>query len=83
MSTYLASLSQAEEWWKAYMFSRYQGEERRQSVLDRRTNFEKRRRIAQSNELIPMSPYGRRSTDIPVKVDVDRVSEKLNALTGR
>ncbi|KEA64110.1 hypothetical protein ADIMK_1845 [Marinobacterium lacunae] len=65
------------------MFSRYQGEERRQSVLDRRTNFEKRRRIAQSNELIPMSPYGRRSTDIPVKVDVDRVSEKLNALTGR
>ncbi|MBV1789505.1 hypothetical protein KQ940_15730 [Marinobacterium sp. D7] len=82
LSTYLASLSQAEEWWKAYMFSRYDGEERRQSILDRRTNAEKRRRIVQSSELIPISPYGRRRTDIPVKVDVDLVADKLNTLTG-
>jgi len=82
LSTYLASLNQAEEWWKAYMFSRYDGDERRQSVLDRRTNFEKRKRIARSNEPIPVSAYGRRRTDIPVSVDVDLVADKVDAIRG-
>lgn len=78
LSAHLASLSQAEEWWKAYMFSRYEGDERRKSVIDRRSNFEKRRRIEQSNDLLSISPYGRRRTDIPIAVDVDLVLDKLS-----
>ncbi|GGB99401.1 hypothetical protein GCM10011352_26990 [Marinobacterium zhoushanense] len=77
ISPHLSTLQHAEEWWKAYKFARYEGDERRASVIDRRSNTEKRRRMESSNRYTSINPYGRRATDIPVKVHRDLVPEKL------
>ncbi|KEA64595.1 hypothetical protein ADIMK_1048 [Marinobacterium lacunae] len=62
------------------MFSRYEGDERRKSIIDRRSDAEKRRRMEERGNLLSISPYGRRHTDIPVDVDIDLVAEKLKVL---
>ncbi|GGC04244.1 hypothetical protein GCM10011352_33080 [Marinobacterium zhoushanense] len=75
-----ATFHQAQEWWKSYMFARYEGDERRKSVIDRRSDADKRRRMEAENKLSSISPYGRRQTDVPVEVDLDLVAEKLELL---
>jgi len=75
-----ATFQLAQEWWKHYLFSRYDGEERRKSIIDRRSDADKRRRMDKSEKLSSISPYGRRRTDIPVAVDIDLVAERLALL---
>lgn len=75
-----ATFQLAQEWWKSYMFSRYEGDERRKSIIDRRSDAEKRRRMEEQSNLSSISPYGRRHTDTPVEVDIDLVAEKLKRL---
>ncbi|MBV1789035.1 hypothetical protein KQ940_13335 [Marinobacterium sp. D7] len=82
ISPHLSTIQHAEEWWKLYSFARYDGDERRSSVIDRRSNTEKRRRMESANRYTSINPYGRRTTDIPVKVHRDLVPEKMIKLAG-
>lgn len=80
LSTFFSTFKLAEEWWKEYMFSQYAGEERRRSIIDRRTNEEKRKRLQLNNRFVSINPNGRRTTDKPIRVDRDLVAEKLQSL---
>ncbi|GGB99408.1 hypothetical protein GCM10011352_27000 [Marinobacterium zhoushanense] len=82
VSPELCTFQDAEEWWKALMFERYRGYERRKSIIDRRTDFEKRQRMDNSHRFASINPYGRRVTDQPIKVDIDLAAEKLLELTA-
>ncbi|WP_299183401.1 hypothetical protein [uncultured Neptuniibacter sp.] len=67
----------AEEWWKTYLFSQYEGAERRKSIIDRRHDLEKRKMMERNHKFSRQNPQGRRKTDQPIKVDIDLVKEKL------
>ncbi|WP_139044301.1 hypothetical protein [Marinobacterium stanieri] len=73
VSPRLATFQDAEEWWKRYLFGRYQGKERRRSIFDRRTNHAKRQRVADGAAW----GLGRRITDLPVRVAHDLASRKV------
>ncbi len=78
ISPRLATVGDAENWWKTYSFSMYRGPERRKSIYDRRTNHDKRRRIADGAAW----GAGRRVTDIPVRVNRDLALEKISILSS-
>ncbi len=78
ISPRLATLSDAEDWWKTYSFSMYRGQERRKSIYDRRTNHEKRKRIADGAAW----GAGRRLTDIPIRVARDLAQQKISILSS-
>lgn len=80
VSTYLHSFIEAEEWWKMFMFSQYSGEERRQSICDRRQDMDTRRKLEFREKFNRTNPTGRRVTDIPVTVDLDLSKEKIEQL---
>ncbi|WP_432696760.1 hypothetical protein ACQUQP_19885 [Marinobacterium sp. YM272] len=80
VSAFFSTIQHAEEWWKAEMFSRYEGTERRSSIIDRRSNEDKRQRLDRSNRFASIHPNGRRVTDEPVKVHRDLVAEKIQQL---
>jgi len=79
----LCSFPRAEEWWKAHMFAQYKGVERRTSIVDRRTDFDKRQRMDNSYRFASINPYGRRQTDQPIKVHLDLADEKLMQLAAK
>ncbi|MGH1463181.1 MAG: hypothetical protein ACRBB6_14220 [Neptuniibacter sp.] len=76
----LHCLVEAEEWWKNWMFASYQGEERRRSIHDRRTDREKRNHLELRLKVNRTAPMGRRVTDKGVSVDIDLATEKLEQL---
>ncbi|MBV1789034.1 hypothetical protein KQ940_13330 [Marinobacterium sp. D7] len=82
VSAELPTFQDAEEWWKIHIFAQYEGFERRKSIVDRRTDFEKRQRMDNSHRFASINPYGRRMTDRPIKVDIDLATEKLAELTA-
>ncbi|WP_415903238.1 hypothetical protein ACMXYR_05680 [Neptuniibacter sp. QD29_5] len=75
-SPHLHSITAAEEWWKKYLFSQYQGPERRKSIVDRRSNHDKRNSM-DKNQYSRSNPLGRRESDKPVKVEIDLFQEKI------
>lgn len=77
LSPYLHCLNEAEEWWKAYHFSLYDGNERRSSIHDRRKDRNKRDHFDLNKNLFRLNPEGRRLTDRTVKVDIDLFQLKL------
>ncbi|WP_415886460.1 hypothetical protein ACMXYO_00450 [Neptuniibacter sp. QD37_6] len=70
------SIQHAEEWWKQYLYSQYKGEERRKTMIDRRSNHEKRNRMDKHN-FSRHNPQGRRASDKPVSVEIDLFAEKI------
>ncbi|SEG76175.1 hypothetical protein [Marinobacterium lutimaris] len=76
-SDFFSTFLNAEEWWKTHVFALYAGVERRTSIIDRRTNYDKRRRLDHSHRFASSNPNGRRITDLPVKVSRDLAAEKL------
>ena len=70
-------MNEAEEWWRCYHFTLYQGEERRVSIHDRRKNDGHRDQFDLNRNLLRLNPNGRRFTDRPIKVDVDLFKLKL------
>ncbi|SIQ85792.1 hypothetical protein SAMN05421647_11013 [Marinobacterium stanieri] len=81
-SPLVATFALAEDWWKQFTFDRYEGPERRASVVDRRSNTEKRLRMDQSNRFASTNVQGRRETDRPVKVTFDLVQKRIKEMTG-
>ena len=77
VSPYLHTLIDAEERWKKYQFSSYQGPETRKTIYDRRSNTEMRKQFELNGRYIPPKPNGRRMTDQPVLVSVDLFEEKV------
>lgn len=71
---------ESEEWWRAYMFSLYSGEERRRSIHDRRKDHEQRRHLELREKYNRKAPVGRRITDHGVRVEIDLAAEKLEQL---
>ncbi|GAA0690430.1 hypothetical protein GCM10009104_16440 [Marinobacterium maritimum] len=80
VSPTMATLQEAEDWWKQYLFSQFVGWERRQSILDRRSNHDKRRRVAKWLYPASVAHRGRRVSDQPVRVDQDLAKEKIRLL---
>ncbi len=77
VSPFLHTLVDAEEWWKKYQFSQYQGQERRKTIYDRRSNTEMRKQFELNGRYIPPRPNGRRSSDQPVFIALDLFEEKM------
>ncbi|MEH6576153.1 MAG: hypothetical protein V7731_03655 [Amphritea sp.] len=73
----IACLTLAEEWRTKYLFSTYEGEGRRRSIIDRRRDEENREHL--DTTLLDVGPNsdGRRIADISVKVDIDLFAEKI------
>ncbi len=80
VSPTLATLQEAEEWWKLYQFSQYTGLEKRQSIHDRRSNYDKRQRVDRMLNPSRFAHHGRRASDLPVRVDQDLATEKIRLL---
>ena len=80
ISPYHHCIIESEEWWKAYMFSQYPGEERRRSIHDRRQDHDKRRHLELREQYNRKAPVGRRITDQGVKVEIDLAAEKIEQL---
>ena len=80
VSPILATLQAAEEWWKQYLFAQFTGRERRRSVLDRRSDYDKRRRVARRLNSPGLAHFGRRASDQPVRVDQDLAADKIRLL---
>ncbi|MBV0934512.1 hypothetical protein [Marinobacterium weihaiense] len=76
LSPMMATLQEAAEWWTAFQFSQYEGPERRCSIIDRRSDHDKRRRF----ESRDANPMGRRTTDRPVRVDCDMATPKIDLI---
>jgi len=77
LSPMMATLQEAEEWWKTFQFSQYEYTERRCSVYDRRSDHDKRRRMAEGKG----NGHGRRSTDRPLRVACDLAAAKITLLS--
>lgn len=75
LSPLFATRQDAEEWWKTFRFSQYQGPERRCSIYDRRSHTRRRRLVPPGQA----NTRGRRETDRLVAVDQDLASEKIEA----
>lgn len=80
ISEYHHSFLEAEEWWKTFMFSQFQGEERRRSICDRRQDSETRKKREFREKFHRTNPNGRRKTDVPISVDLDLSEEKIKQL---
>lgn len=70
------SQSTAEEWWKTFMFSQYNGAERRKTIVDRRACFTTRAIMDQRTQ-VATDPVGRRYTDHPIKIDINLYDKKI------
>ncbi|WP_067867625.1 hypothetical protein [Neptuniibacter marinus] len=77
LSPDIPSLPLAEEWWTNYLFSLFDGPERRYSLIDRRQDKNQRKDIDQQLFSNRLNPAGRRESDKPIQVDLDRVADKL------
>ncbi len=79
ISPELKTLQLADEWRKNYLFSQYEGMERRQSIIDRRKNGDKRKKMEKNYKSSRQNPQGRRESDQTVNVDIDLFQEKIKA----
>lgn len=77
ISPELATLNLAHEWHQQVLFETYLGEERRVSVIDRRSDRDKRDSMIRNYISSQANPHGRRVSDVAVEVDLDLVKEKL------
>lgn len=77
LSPMMSTLQDAEEWWKTFQFTQYAGPERRLSIYDRRSDYDKRRRMAEG----ALGSSGRRSTDKPIHVECDLAAAKITLLS--
>lgn len=77
ISPLLHTMIEAEEWWKKFQFSRYQGEERRKTIYDRRSNMAMRKHFELNGRYVQPRPHGRRVTDQPVFVSIDHFENKM------
>jgi hypothetical protein len=80
LSPELATLDLAKEWRIKTLFDSYKESERRVSVIDRRSDSDKRERTSKTLRASQSNPQGRRITDIAVQVDIDLVKQKLKEL---
>ncbi len=80
VSPAMATRLEAEEWWKQYLFSQFSGRERRQSIHDRRSDYDRRHRMAKWLQLTGVANYGRRVSDQPIRVGSDLAAEKIRLL---
>ena len=80
LSPALHSLPLAEEWYKNFLFSTYEGKERRHSIIDRRSNEERRTKMDRNQRFGRRNPTGRRASDKPISVTLDLTKEKLKLL---
>ncbi|GAA0792217.1 hypothetical protein [Marinobacterium sediminicola] len=80
VSPAMATLQEAEEWWKHYQFSQFPGRERRQSIYDRRSDHHKREHVDRLISTSGLVNYGRRVTDLPIRVDQDLAADKIRLL---
>ena len=80
VSPQLYSLPVAEEWYKRFVFSLYDGRERRRSIVDRRSNDDRRKNMDRNQRFGRRNPAGRRAADKPVYVSIDLTKDKLKQL---
>ena len=81
VSPLASNQTEAEDWWKSYMFSQYENAERRQVVRDRRS-LHSTREIVQSRKGQSTISRGRRITDQPISVDIDLFQKKIDEETS-
>lgn len=67
----------AEEWRTRFIFSQYEGNERRTSVIDRRKDQDQRLNVDRSLDASRSKPEGRREADSKIQIDIDLAVEKL------
>lgn len=72
VSPYFNALEAAQAWWVVYCASQFQGEERRASIVDRRSLDYSRQKRALSQHIPSPMPDGRRVTDLPPGISRDR-----------
>ncbi len=77
ISPELATLNLAHEWHQQALFEAYSGEERRVSVIDRRSDRSRRDSMVRNYISSQANPHGRRASDVADEVDLDLVKEKL------
>lgn len=80
VSPAFATLQEAQEWWKRYLFSQFTGWEKRRSIHDRRSDFDKRQRVNRMRMASDFAHYGRRVSDQPIRIDQDMAAEKIRLL---
>jgi len=72
LSPYFNSVEAAQAWWVVCCTNQYAGEERRSSVVDRRSLDYSRLNRARSQHVPSPQPDGRRETDTPPGITKDR-----------
>ncbi|WP_299181842.1 hypothetical protein [uncultured Neptuniibacter sp.] len=72
------SMEMAQEWHTQRLFSQYKGTERRRSIIDRRKDRDTRIQLDTTFGISRFKPNGRRASDIPLHVDLDLATEKIN-----
>ena len=73
----LHSLEEAEEWWLNKQFSLYDAPERRKTIVDRRKLHAEREKRMTSSHFVSAISDGRRFTDRPIEVELDRSHESI------
>ncbi len=79
ISPELATLRLANEWHQEVLFESYSGQERRVSVIDRRSDQDKRDSMVRNYISSQAFPSGRRVADVTAEVDLDLAKEKLKS----
>ena len=79
----LHSIEEAEEWWLKKQFSLYEGTERRRTIVDRRKLHAERDKRMLSSHFVSAISEGRRFTDRPIKVELDRSHESMMKFMAR
>ncbi|CAI8238940.1 MAG: Uncharacterised protein [Marinobacterium sp. xm-d-530] len=82
-SDLLVSYDAAYDWWKQAVHDAYDGPERRASPFDRRANSVKRASEVKHGQVTVQSYGGRRTTDTPPKIRVDRAEAKIQMLKSQ
>lgn len=73
----IPTLQLADEWRTRFVFSKFEGIERRNSFLDRRKDSNQRKELDKNLFHNRLNPVGRRETDEPITIDIDLAVEKL------
>jgi hypothetical protein len=73
----IPTIQLADEWRTRFVFSKFQGIERRHSFIDRRKDNNQRKELDKNLFYNRLNPVGRRVTDGPVSIDMDLAVEKL------
>ena len=79
ISPELATLNLAHEWYQQTLFDAYKGQERRVSMIDRRSDRCKRDAMVRNYISAQANPNGRRISDAAAEVNLDLVKKKLKS----